>query len=224
MSLRTLTALVVTALLPGVAMAATVQMTVLGRDGQPLPDAVVIIESSAANKIAAPALQGGAVTTTIVQQKMQFVPLISIVPVGSRVRFTNLDNWDHHVRGLPASLGGSGTATGEPQLGFELRVGGRTEGKEPNSADITPDKTGLVQLGCHLHGSMRGYMMVTDSPWAAKTDASGAVSFKDVPEGSARLRVWHPDQLLDTPVTALQVVAVTTATVATQIQPRRRRQ
>lgn len=222
--MRTLTTLVATTLLPSFAFAATVQMTVLGRDGQPLPDAVVIIESSATNKITNPVLQGGAATVTIFQQKMQFVPLISIVPVGSRVRFTNLDNWDHHVRGLPAGLGGLGNAPGETQSGFELRVGGRAEGKEPNSADITLDKTGPVQLGCHLHGSMRGYVMVTDSPWAAKTDATGAVSFRDVPEGMARLRVWHPDQLLDTPVTALQIVMATTATLSTQIQPRRRRQ
>lgn len=46
-----------------------------------------------------------------------------------------------------------------------------------------------------FHGSMRGFVVVTDSPWAAKTDSTGVVSFRDVPEGAARLRVWHADQL-----------------------------
>jgi plastocyanin len=75
------------ALLAGAAQAATVQITLLARDGQPLADAVVLIEPVSGAKPPAPA----PVQATINQQKMRFDPALTLVPVGSRVRFTNLD-------------------------------------------------------------------------------------------------------------------------------------
>mgnify|MGYP006168474605 CR=1 FL=1 len=45
----------------------------------------------------------------------------------------------------------------------------------------------------------------------------------DVPEGTARVRVWHSDQLLEQPATAITVAPVTLVNVPTQVVPRRRR-
>jgi beta-lactamase superfamily II metal-dependent hydrolase len=39
---------------------------------------------------------------------------------------------------------------------------------------------------------MLAYIRVVDTPWAAKTNASGDVSLSAVPAGGATLRVWHP--------------------------------
>ena len=199
------------------AQAATLQVTVLARDGQPLADAVVILEpvSSNARPKAPPPTE-----VLITQQKMQFVPALSIVPAGSRVTFTNLDRWEHHVRGLPAGLAAlTGTATGD----FELRLAGKAEGKAADSHTLTLEQAGPMQLGCHLHGSMRGSLYVTDTPWAVKTNADGVATLPDVPEGAARLRVWHADQLLDAAPTPLTVTPVTATRMETRIQPRRRR-
>lgn len=203
-------------LLAAAAQAATVQVTVLARDGQPLPDAVVVIESANGAKVAAPA----PLQATIGQQKMQFVPAVSVLPLGSRVRFTNLDGWEHHVRGLPAGLA---VLNAGPKRGFEFRLEGRTEGQHPRSADVTLEQAGPLQLGCHIHGSMRGFVFVADTPWAVKTGASGVATLQDVPEGAARVRVWHSEQLVEPPATALQITPVTAATLSTQVQPRRRR-
>ena len=199
------------------AQAATLQVTVLARDGQPLADAVVILEpvSSNARPKAPPPTE-----VLITQQKMQFVPALSIVPLGSKVTFTNLDRWEHHVRGLPAGLAAlTGSATG----GFELRLAGKAEGKAADSHTLTLEQAGPMQLGCHLHGSMRGSLYVTDTPWAVKTNAQGVATLPDVPEGAARLQVWHADQLLDAAPTPLIVTPVTATSVETRIQPRRRR-
>ncbi len=199
------------------AQAATLQVTVLARDGQPLADAVVILESvgSATRPRPPPPTE-----VLITQQKMQFVPALSIVPAGSKVTFTNLDRWEHHVRGLPAGLAAlTGAATG----GFELRLGGKAEGKAAESSTLSLDQAGPMQLGCHLHGSMRGSIYVTDTPWAVKTNADGVATLPDVPEGAARLRIWHADQLLDAAPTPLTVTPVTALSVETRIQPRRRR-
>ena len=209
-------ALVALATLAITAQAATVQLTVTGRDGQPLPDAVVVIEPANAAKARTPA----PVQATIQQQKMQFVPAVSVLPVGSRVRFVNQDGWEHHVRGLPPGLAGLNAG---PKAGFELRLEGRTEGKEPQSAEVTLDKAGPLQLGCHIHGSMRGFVFVADTPWAVKTDAAGVATLQDVPEGAARVRVWHADQLVEAAPVAASITAVTALNVPTQVQPRKRR-
>ena len=66
---------------------------------------------------------------------------------------------------------------------------------------------GAVLLGCHLHGSMRGHLFVTDSAYTLKTDADGIARFDQIPEGAAQLRVWHPEQLVDLPRRALQIGA-----------------
>ena len=195
------------------AQAATVQITVTGREGQPLPDAVVTLEPVNGPRPAAPA----PVQAVIGQQKMQFLPAVSLLPVGSRVRFSNLDSWDHHVRAAPAGL------SAPTSYSFELRLDGRVEGKEPSSKEVTLDKIGVLQLGCHLHGSMRGHIVVTDTPWAAKTGSDGIARLSDVPEGLMRVRVWHPDQLVEAAPVELTVNPVTQMALPTAVVPRRRR-
>ena len=196
------------------AQAATVQITVLGKDGQPLPDAVVRLLPTQGRAPVAPPVQA-----KIEQQKMRFVPAVTVVPPGSRVTFSNLDGWEHHVRGTAAGVLSFNT----PEPGFELRLDGRADGKPAPSAEVVLPTAGAVLLGCHLHGSMRGHIYVADTPWAQATAASGVAAFNDVPEGSYQLRVWHGDQLLEAPAQALDVKPITAATVPTQVVPRRRR-
>jgi len=217
MRIRTLAAaglLAGTSTLSALAQAATVQVTVLARDGKPLPDAVVVLETTDGRQVPMPS----PATHTITQERMQFVPAVSVVPVGSRVTFSNLDRWDHHVRGGAAGLQGMGAAAG-----FEFRLAGVVQGQQPPSHVLTLDKVGPVQLGCHLHGSMRGFVYVADTPWAVKTGADGVALLPQVPTGPMRLRVWHPDQLVEQAATTIEVQPVTALNVPTQIQPRRAR-
>jgi plastocyanin len=208
--------LIAAILCPLAAQAATVQVTVLGRDGKPLPDAVVVIEPSAGAKPAAPA----PVSAVITQQKMQFMPGTVVLPLGSKVTFTNLDSWEHHVRGTPAGLASLNAGASS---GFELRLDGKADGKNPASAEVTLAKAGAVQLGCHLHGSMRGFIFVADSPWTVQTDSNGVATLQGVPEGAAKVRVVHADQILETPPVAVSITPVTALSLPTQVQPRRRR-
>lgn len=194
--------------------AATVQVTVLGKDGQPLTDAVVRLLPTQGRAPAAPPVQA-----KIEQQKMRFLPAVTVVPPGSRVTFSNLDNWEHHVRGTAAGV----LSFNSPEPGFELRLAGRTDGKPATSAEVLLPTTGPVLLGCHLHGSMRGHIYVADSPWAQATGPDGVAAMSDVPEGHYQLRVWHGDQLLEPPAQPLEVKPVTSVTLPTQVVPRRRR-
>ena len=83
---------------------------------------------------------------------------------------------------------------------------------------------GVLLLGCHLHGSMRGHVFVTDSAWTLKTDIDGIARFASVPDGAAQVRVWHAEQLVDLPRKALNVVpGPVLDTVQLSVVPRVRR-
>ncbi len=209
------------------AQAGSVQVSVVDREGKPAQDAVVVLVHATVRN----APNNLPSTATVVNEKMQFIPAVSVVAQGAKVRFLNNDPWDHHVRGAPAASIFANTpeayAAGRNAGGFELRLAGKDEGKSAKFQDVTMDKAGpqtAVSLGCFLHGSMRGSVYVSDSPWAAKTNEQGIVSFENVPDGAVQVRVWHADQLVDLP---LQAVQVTSAPVQIksqlQIVPRRRR-
>ena len=176
------------------------QVTVLDREGKPVVNAVVVVVSAASATASTPGLPKDVV---IGQQNMRFVPAISLVAVGARAHFVNNDPWEHHVR---ASAAGIAQFNDDAAGGFELRIDGKVDGKPAKSADAVFDKPGAVLLGCHLHNSMRGYVYVSDSPWASLTSPEGVASL-DVPEGAAIIKVWHPDQLIDIPAQQTTVTA-----------------
>ena len=183
------------------AWAGNVQIQVLDRDGKPVPDAVVVVYPSTTNGAAPSLLQPN---PTIEQERMRFVPAVTVVMPGSTVRFTNQDRWDHHVRGNPTGAAAA-AASAAASSNFELRLAGKADGKPANFADVKLDSPGVVLLGCHLHGSMRGHVFVTDSAWTLKTDSDGIARFASVPDGAAQVRVWHAEQLVDLPRKNLQV-------------------
>ena len=203
--------------LPLMAQAGSLQVSVLDREGKPVPDAVVVLAPP----------PGGAprpplpTKVTISQEKMRFVPAVALVGVGAQGTFVNNDPWEHHVR---ASAAGVHNFEAASSGGFELRLDGKPEGKPGKVAEAMFDKPGPVLLGCHLHASMRGHVYVSDTPWASLTNSDGVASFEAVPEGPVKVRVWQADQLIDLP--AQQVVlgaAPAKATLQLSVVPRRRR-
>ncbi|RVU45598.1 cupredoxin domain-containing protein [Rubrivivax rivuli] len=197
------------------AWAATLQISVLAADGQPLADAVVVLELPPGSPVPKPT----PVRTTVQQERLRFQPALLVVPVGSAVRFTNIDPFDHHVRGRPAADGLSAPAS----AGFELRLAGAAEGRTGGSQEVVMGQAGPVELGCHLHSRMRGHIYVADSPWVVKTDGNGQAILGDVPDGAARLKVWHPDQLVPATPMAVTVRGDAAVRMSTGITPRQRR-
>lgn len=203
-------------LLGSAALAADVTVRVLDRSGQPLADAVVMVET--APNAPRPPLPAD---LTIGQEKMRFVPAVSVVPLGASVTFTNSDNWDHHLRG---GLVGPGGVYVDAARGFELRLPARVSGRAPASAVQTFHQPGPHLLGCHIHGSMRGHLYVSPTPWARVTGADGQARIAAVPDGPARVRVWVPEQLVDPAPVLVEVGAgIALVTVPTSVAPPRRR-
>lgn len=220
MALRALaTALAATTLI-GAAQAGTLEVLVLDKDGKPLQDAVVVVVPSAhgAAKKALP------LTATVNQEKMQFVPNVTVVGVGAKVRFVNNDAWDHHVR---LTVPGAVTSATPNNDGMSLRLEGKSEGKPANAMVLALDKpgaTGAVLLGCFIHGSMSGHVYVAESPWTVKTEANGIAVIEDVPDGAASLKVWHGNQLVEKAQPALVVgAAPAKLTISLDVVARRRR-
>ena len=73
--------------------AASLSVLVLDKEGKPAPDAVVVVVPSA--KTGAPP-KPLPEQVTIYQEKMRFVPAVSVVGLGAKAQFVNNDPWEHH--------------------------------------------------------------------------------------------------------------------------------
>lgn len=215
------------------AHAGSLQVTVTDKDGKPTPDVVVLVEPAV--KVAA---KPAAAPVVIAQENLKFSPFLTIVPVGSTLRFDNKDGYDHHVRSMPSGPLGSMPAAKSFELRLDAAEGaaapaGNDEYKTSpgprkksgaSSVDVKVDQAGPIGLGCHIHSSMRGQVYVSGTPWFAKTDANGVASIEDVPEGAIELSLWHPDQLQEQPAQRLQMgAAPLKAAGQLNFTPRRRR-
>ncbi|MBC7985413.1 MAG: methylamine utilization protein [Sphingomonadaceae bacterium] len=165
-------ALILMLLRPVAAHAGDVTLALRTANGRPLADAVVTVHP--ANGVPRTPIRFPW-SYDVVQQNLQFVPHVQIVPVGATVRFPNRDRVRHHVYSFsrPAR--------------FELRLYGRDEARS-----YTFTTEGAVAIGCNIHDQMTGYIKVVDTPWAARSDAQGRVRIASVPGGAARVTIWHP--------------------------------
>lgn len=140
------------------------RVRVLDVQGRAVPDAVVEWPR---------AVPGQWRTSGVVDQVgKRFVPFVSVVPVGTDVRFPNSDDTRHHVYSF------SDAKT------FELKL--------YHANDAPPvrfDRAGLVTLGCNVHDNMKAYLVVSEAPFAGASDAAGEVAG---PATEGGVRVWHP--------------------------------
>ena len=60
-------------------------------------------------------------------------------------------------------------------------------------------------LGCHLHGSMRGHLFVSEHALGRRHRRQRPRVIADVPDGGAELRTWSPDQLIVQPPVDKQI-------------------
>jgi plastocyanin len=217
----------------GTAGAGTVQVTVTDKDGKPAQDVVVLIDPP--TKVAPKPADK---PVLIAQENLKFSPFLTVVPLGSTLRFSNKDSYDHHVRSTPSGPLGSmpsvknfemrldATAEAPSAGNDEYKTGPSKVSKKTGvtSFDVKLDQAGPIGLGCHLHSSMRGQIYVSGTPWFAKTDANGVATIEGVPDGAIELNLWHPDQLAEqAPQRLTATPALFKAAGQLNFVPRRRR-
>lgn len=150
------------------AAAATVEVTVRDARGAALEDAVVWLMPRGGT---APPRKREA---EIAQKDRQFMPLVTVVQVGTPVSFPNRDPIRHHVYSF------------SPPKPFEIKLYVGTP-----ADPVVFDKPGEVVLGCNIHDHMLAYVYVVESPWFGKSGADGKVRVANVPGGEYELRAWH---------------------------------
>lgn len=175
--------------------AATVTITVRQANGAPLTDGVVLIDSAGAPR---PVPRGPYVME---QKQIAFQPHVLIVPVGAQVTFPNRDLVRHHVYSFSKAKR------------FDLKLYGREDQRS-----ILFDTPGIVALGCNIHDTMSAFVIVTATPFYARTDAQGRVSVAGVPAGPVTVRLWSPSirasgNMLSQPATVPAAGYATTLTI-----------
>lgn len=164
---------------------ADVQLTVTDKDGRPLANAVVFLESPSA-KAAAKPLSG----VEVVQIAKQFSPQITIVTPNTSVLFPNKDTVRHHVYSF------------SPAKKFELKLYSGVP-----AAPVVFDKPGVAVLGCNIHDNMLAWVLIVETPYFGVTDGKGRLTI-DAPAGNYQLKAWHSTVLPGAPLTE-QPVKVT---------------
>jgi plastocyanin len=154
---------------PVAASAGDLSVTVRTPRGEPVADAVVTVPTPHAGPIHFPWAY------KMAQRNIMFDPFVLIVPVGAEVAFPNYDNIRHQVYSF------------SPAKTFELKLYGREE-----THTVRFDKPGVVQLGCNIHDGMIAFIVVVDTPYAAKTNAQGVAEIADAPVGAQAVTVWRP--------------------------------
>ncbi|MCB2190656.1 MAG: hypothetical protein KQI62_03775 [Deltaproteobacteria bacterium] len=122
------------------------------------------------------------------QRSLTFIPHVLPVPVGAKVSFPNNDKVAHNVFSLSQAK--------------KFNLGSYKPGQ---SADVSFDQPGVVELRCDVHQEMKAYILVLKSPYYALTDAQGKFTIPDakqlaaqgikgvppLPAGKYLVKTWH---------------------------------
>jgi high-affinity iron transporter len=107
------------------------------------------------------------------QRGLQFVPRVQAIALGQTVRFTNQDGEMHNVHVVsPHFWLNQAMSPGQP-------------------LDFKPDHAGVMKLACDIHHHMRGFVVVSPTPYFHVCDRDGKFRLNGVPAGHYVLTVWH---------------------------------
>jgi plastocyanin len=114
-------------------------------------------------------------TASMDQQHNEFMPHVLVISVGTEVQFPNSDVVSHHVYSFSQAKT------------FELALY-----KGNTHPPLVFDEPGVVVLGCNIHDSMLGYIVVVPTEHYALSDEGGTVRLEGVPPGDYTVEVWTP--------------------------------
>jgi plastocyanin len=108
------------------------------------------------------------------QKECAFTPRIVLVPAGGTVNFLNSDRLLHNLHA-------------RPKLNSPFN---RTQPKG-RTISISFPQPEIFRVDCDLHSWMRSWVVVTEHPFYALSDAEGRFTLDNLPAGKYMLRLWH---------------------------------
>lgn len=128
-------------------------------------NAVVSLEGVSGN------FSGG--TAVMGQKDKEFVPSVLAVVKGTSVKFENSDPFFHNV------------FSNSRMKAFNV-----SQQKAGDTSSVVFDKVGIVPIRCHIHASMKAYIVVLPNPYFAVTNSNGLFRISNVPAGTYTIKVW----------------------------------
>jgi len=108
------------------------------------------------------------------QKGCRFSTHVSVVHTGTTVEFLNSDSISHNVHTYAAKNDGFN----------KIIAAGSKETQKLDKAD-------RIEIKCDIHPWMNSYLIVTDAPFFAVTDAKGNFTLPALPPGTHKIEYWH---------------------------------
>jgi plastocyanin len=104
---------------------------------------------------------------------LQFEPPVSAILKGATMDFPNSDSVFHSAFSI------------SPSNPFDLGL--YQKGREKFVLFKNP---GVVELFCHIHSHMHGFVLVLDNPYFSVTNAGGEFDLANIPDGDYTIKAW----------------------------------
>jgi len=154
-------------------VAGTLEVKVSDERGEPISQVAVYATPVAGTPAKKPA--SAKRTASMDQLHNEFVPNVLVISAGTLVQFPNSDTVSHHVYSFSQAKT------------FELALY-----KGNTHPPLEFDEPGVVVLGCNIHDSMLGSIVVVPTEHYALSDEHGTVRLEGVPVGDYTVEVWTP--------------------------------
>lgn len=142
-------------------------------------DEVYIVSKSGGVKNAVVFLEGvgkpNKETKRIVQERCEFHPRVLAMGAGSALEVVNNDPVKHEANGVQ-----------DFETIFQL-----SQHRKGMVDRVVLKKPGVVEITCNIHGWMKAWAVVVNSPYYAVTDGEGNFRIEGIPAGKYKLRLWH---------------------------------
>lgn len=183
------------------ARAQVIDVQVLDRSGDPVPDVAVFLAHEEFKSQPEPARP----LAVMDQVDTRFAPHLLIVQKGESVLFPNSDTVAHHVYSFSRPNN------------FVLPL---YKGDPHQPVRFAYD--GVVTIGCNIHDGMLAYILVVDSRFFATTDKNGKASFalNDAPPQFA-VQIWS-QRIRDDAAEQVQVVSAAPADIQFRLRKKLR--